>query len=338
MADGPANPLSGPSLAEASRAAGAYTDLQALGRLRAAAGQQSPEALAAVAQQFEALFLGMMLDSMREASSGEGLFDNNETQLYQQLLDRQFALEASRGQGLGIARSIIEQLGSRLPPAAEGAAPRRSAEQGAPAAPAPVLRPANAMGPWPEEAHRPRFAPPPAASAGAAAAASEPAAREFRPASPLEFLREVLPHATRAAQQLGVHPLALVAQAALETGWGSKLPRAADGSSSFNLFGVKAGARWAGGRAAAATLEFEGGVAVRRTESFRAYGGLAEAFDDYVHYIKSSPRYADALAAGADPRKYAAELQAAGYATDPRYAQKIAAILDGDLFAAPSRS
>ncbi len=136
-----------------------------------------------------------------------------------------------------------------------------------------------------------------------------------------------MPHAQRAGQSLGVHPMALVAQAALESGWGARMPRRADGHSSNNLFGIKAGADWKGARAVAHTLEFERGLPVRRAEAFRAYPDLAAAFDDYARLIGQGGRYAEARAAGLDAAKYLNALQAAGYATDPAYAQKVGRVL-----------
>jgi flagellar protein FlgJ len=273
--------------------ADAYTEFGALARMRAQARDQSPEALRAVAQQFEALFLNMVLDSMRQATPQDGLLDSDETGLYQQLFDRQIALNASKGRGLGIADMLVRQLSRDLPQAAAGV---------------PDAAPAAA----------------PQAAAGSGAAVP------FNPATPEDFVRQVLPHARQAAQKLGVHPLAIVAQAALETGWGARMPRNADGSPSFNFFGVKAGPGWNGARAVTTTIEFEQGLAVRRTEAFRSYPDLAAAFDDYAELVRGSPRYADALAAGADPHRYAAGLQAAGYATDPAYARKVSAIIESD--------
>lgn len=146
--------------------------------------------------------------------------------------------------------------------------------------------------------------------------------------SPAEFVREAMPHAVRAARTLGVSPLALVAQAALESGWGERLPRRADGSTSFNVFGIKAGSAWAGDRAAARTLEYEGGRPVQQASEFRAYPSLAAAFDDYARLIATDPRYAQARAGSGDTGRYFAELQSAGYATDPAYADKVGRVLD----------
>jgi flagellar protein FlgJ len=278
--------------------AGAVTDLKGLHDLKAQAAQRAPEALEAVAQQFEALFLGMMLDSMRAATIEGGLEDSGETQLYQQLFDRQVASNISEGGGLGLARMLVEQLSDawQRSAAVQDAAPAAADGTAAP----------DAAG---------------AADAGRSATA------------PGQFIREVLPHARRAAAELGVHPMALVAQAALETGWGGRLPRRADGESSMNLFGVKAGADWRGTRASAQTLEFEGGLPVARREQFRAYDSMEGAFADYVRMIKGSPRYAAARAAGSDPERYAQALQVAGYATDPDYAAKIRAVLHSEPMA-----
>ncbi|HET8754997.1 MAG TPA: glucosaminidase domain-containing protein, partial [Solirubrobacteraceae bacterium] len=110
--------------------------------------------------------------------------------------------------------------------------------------------------------------------------------------------------------------------------WGERMPRRADGTSSFNVFGIKAGGGWSGGRATARTLEYEAGVPVERTGEFRAYADLGAAFDDYARLIGSDPRYAGARGAASDPARYLSALQAAGYATDPAYADKVGRVLD----------
>ena len=139
----------------------------------------------------------------------------------------------------------------------------------------------------------------------------------------------MLPHAVQAGAELGVSPLVLVAQAALETRWGQHVPSAGD-ASSFNVFGIKADAGWTGRRVAKETLEYQDGVAVRRREPFRAYESLEHGFNDLVGFLKSHARYAAALASATDPGRYAQALQRAGYATDPGYATKINAILGSD--------
>ena len=151
--------------------------------------------------------------------------------------------------------------------------------------------------------------------------------------SPAEFVRDIWPHAVDAAQQLGVDPKVLVAQSALETGWGSKLPHRADGRSSFNLFGIKAGSDWGGERTVVSTLEFEGDRFVAEKSAFRMYASVADAMSDYVDFIKGRARYADVLKNAADPEKYSRALQRAGYATDPVYADKILRVMQSEPLA-----
>jgi flagellar protein FlgJ len=273
----PANTLGAPSLAVDAR------NLAPLGRR---AAERAPDAIDAAAAQFEALFIGMVLDGMRRTTFEDGGGESSDMQMFHQMFDRQVAQEIGGGRGLGLARLLAEQL-RRMPGVAGEAT---GAGAAAPAAPA----------------------------GGAGSGASAPA----------DFVRAALPHAERAARLLGVSPLALVAQAALESGWGERMPRRADGTSSFNVFGIKAGGAWAGGRAAARTIEFEAGVPALRTEDFRAYADLGAAFDDYARLIGTDPRYADARRAAADPGRYLSALQAAGYATDPGYADKVGRVLD----------
>jgi len=141
-----------------------------------------------------------------------------------------------------------------------------------------------------------------------------------------DFLRQLRPHAEQAARELGVDPNALLAQAALETGWGRSVPCNANGDCSFNLFGIKAGSQWSGATVNVPTLEFEAGIPVRKVERFRAYDLPADSFRDYAALIRDSSRYASARGAGDNVEAFATALQQGGYATDPHYAQKIAAV------------
>ena len=125
---------------------------------------------------------------------------------------------------------------------------------------------------------------------------------------------------------MGIDPAVLVAQSALETGWGKKVIQADQGSS-FNLFGIKADGRWDGKAATVSTVEFRDGLAVLEKASFRAYDSLSGSFNDYVDFLKSNPRYQQALDKVSDNKEFLAELQDAGYATDPKYAEKILGIL-----------
>ncbi|UFH48024.1 flagellar assembly peptidoglycan hydrolase FlgJ [Pseudomonas sp. KNUC1026] len=144
--------------------------------------------------------------------------------------------------------------------------------------------------------------------------------------SPDEFIATMLPMAQDAAARIGVDPTVLVAQAALETGWGKSILRQDDGSSSFNLFNIKATGSWKGDSARAVTSEYENGQVVKETAQFRAYGSYADSFHDLVNLLQNNDRYQGVLKAADNPEQFVKELQKAGYATDPNYASKITAI------------
>jgi len=273
-------PTPGPLPADTS-AATTYTDVSGLEQLKA--DPTSEKSITAVAQQVEAMFLQMMLKSMRDASMGSDL-DSSEMGMYQDMFDKQIALTMSQHQDLGIAALLRRQTGGRSgAPAAKGA--------GGIASTAAVQAPDN--GP-----------------------------------TPAEFVNQVMPSIQRAAEELGVDARGLLAQAALETGWGSRMPRTADGSPSHNLFGIKAGEEWSGARAAADTVEFTNGVATTRRTAFRAYGSIDESVDDFAKLLKNSPRYRDVIATGGDTAAYVDSIGKSGYATDPQYANKLNRILN----------
>ncbi|MFN7551789.1 MAG: flagellar assembly peptidoglycan hydrolase FlgJ, partial [Pseudomonadota bacterium] len=150
-----------------------------------------------------------------------------------------------------------------------------------------------------------------------------------RAGTPEAFVAEVWPHAKAAAAELGVDPRMLVAQAALETGWGRSVMRGPDGKPSHNLFGIKATGGWQGAAVTQGTVEFRGGVMQRERAAFRAYGSVAESFADYVKLVRDNPRYREAVVAGSDGARFAEALERAGYATDPQYAEKLKAIAGG---------
>ena len=152
------------------------------------------------------------------------------------------------------------------------------------------------------------------------------APKQWQAGSPEEFVQQLWPCAEEAGKALGVDPKHLLAQAALETGWGKSLPCDVDGTTSFNFFGIKAGSSWQGDSVSVKTLEFEGGVPVPKQAKFRSYDSAADSFRDYVEVLRNNPRYADALNTGSDAKAFANALQRGGYATDPRYAMKIETI------------
>lgn len=303
-------------------AAFTFTDFHGLAALKREAGQETPEAKRAVAQQFESLFLGLVLKEMRAAGTiAGGLFDGDGVRFYQDLYDRQLALALARGPGIGLADAIYRELGGE-PGAAAGAGTDRTASLDA-AARAGSLRRMLAGVPGRDDLR---------ARLGEAGPAD--ASHDALAASPEAFVATLRPHAERAAEALGVDADVLIAQAALETGWGRHVIRAADGRSTFNLFGIKASRGWQGPRASVPTLEFVGGLPERRRESFRVYGSIAESFDDYVALVRGSARYREAVAAET-PEAYVRALAAGGYSTDPAYADKVLAILERGLPGAP---
>lgn len=256
------------------------------------ADANDPKALREVARQFESIFTKMMLDSMRSASFGDPMFGSDQADMYQDMMDDQMAVQLSSGRGIGLADMLIRQLGQ--------------GGQGAQAA-------AGAVG----------------ASASAATSRAAGSNQAEGPAIDDEqrrrFVEQMLPHARAAAMQLGVDERSVIAQAALETGWGTSRP--GDGSAdSHNYFGIKAGRGWSGERVFSDTTEFTNGVAGTERAQFRAYGSVAENMGDYVRLLTDNPRYASALNTGSDVRAFGNALQRGGYATDPNYADKLVAV------------
>jgi peptidoglycan hydrolase FlgJ len=272
-------------------AASTYTDVTGLEALKR--DPNSPQAISAVAQQVEALFLQMMLKSMRDASAAQET-DSNEMGMYQDMFDKQVALSISQHADLGIGRLLRRQLEGRQAP--------------------------GGLKLGPSDLGAGEMAPVPPASLPTAAIAH----------SPLEFVNHVMPSIQRAASALGVDPLGMLAQAALETGWGQRMPRNADGTASHNMFGIKAGEDWTGARAAADTMEVVNGVATPRRTAFRAYASIDESVNDFANLLKNSPRYRDVIAAGGNPGGYAESMGKSGYATDPEYGNKLNQILRSD--------
>jgi peptidoglycan hydrolase FlgJ len=262
--------------------ASTYTDINSLAALKR--DPNSPQAISAVAEQVEALFLQMMLKSMRDASAAEET-DSNEMGMYQDMFDKQVALSISQHADLGIGRLLKRQLAGK-------------------SAPGPVNLGSGQ----------------PAAGLPTAAIAHSPA----------EFVNRMMPSIQRAARALGVDPKAMLAQAALETGWGQRMPRAADGTPSHNMFGIKAGGEWTGARATADTMEVVNGVATPRRTTFRAYGSIEESVNDFANLLKSSPRYRNVIAAGGSAAGYIDSMGSSGYATDPEYGNKLNQILHSD--------
>lgn len=309
-----------------------------------------PAGLESAAREFESLFVQMMLKNMRAAGLSEGILDSQGTEVYLEMFDKEVAREMASSQSLGIAKMLVEQLGSALsgqqadpsvrvahsaPVMAATAAPkspigeRVKIDSESASLPVRPIVPPKAVEAAP--AIDTNNSPAPAGPAGA----SISAVQGFE--SPDAFVAELWQAAQEPARALGVSPSTLIAQSALETGWGKHIPKRADGTSSYNLFGIKAGANWNGDTVTKTTLEFVNGVAEPRREAFRAYGSLNESLTDYVRLVGRAPRYQDAMKVGTDASAFFSELQQAGYATDPSYAKKAITLLQGQTMQAALR-
>lgn len=305
-------------------------DLRDVDGMRRAARSAPEEGLKQVSRQFEALFIGMMLKSMRDANPSSGLLESQGGKMYLSMLDQQLAQTLS-GKGLKLADAMFAQLrrtlpASETPRAAAAAAPAGGETPSTPAPSRADAQPSTAA---------PQAAQPAQGAAAPEATRPRPAVgATSRPASLTEAIRgQVDGFVTRigdaahaASRASGVPAVLIMAQAALESGWGRREIRGSDGVQSFNLFGIKADRSWRGPVAESATTEYVGGVIQRVTAKFRAYGSYEEAFADYAKFLKSNPRYAGVLAAK-DPAEAARGLHRAGYATDPDYADKLVRVM-----------
>ena len=307
-------------------------DTGALANVKRLAKNNDPAGIKAAAQQFEALFLQMMLKSMRDATPHDGLLDSDQTRLYESLLDQQLSqVLATRG-STGLAKIIEGQL-SRY--GVSDASTPEAATQALPASlrsipVRPTLDALSALA-VPQDVLPDRVTTtsrPAGLLSSADALPTVPADASTTVTAPVDrFVERMWPHAQAASQTTGIPARFLIAQAALETGWGKSEPKLADGQPSYNLFGIKAGSSWRGRVAEATTTEYVGGVAQQKVERFRAYGSYAEAFQDYAALIAGNPRYAQVVGSQ-DAASFAQGLARAGYATDPNYAQKLSKVIN----------
>ena len=299
--------------------------------LRSAAQTDSKAALPTVAKQFESIFTQMMLKSMRDASSalGDDIMGSQAVDAYRDMFDHQLSLTLSQGKGIGIADMLVRQLGGT---AAKGSASNDlfAGVTGDASTAAAVSSPSDQDSGLMDSLERMLGQAGRAVGDGANAVAG--AVGKLSISSPEEFVQKLAPHAIEAAKKLGVSVRALLAQAALETGWGKHMP-AQGSTTSFNMFGIKAGSSWDGKRVNVPTVEYEDGVAVRRKDSFRAYDSPSDSFKDYADMVSSSPRYAAAVGRGDDVAGFAHALVKGGYATDPSYARKLTDIANGPVMA-----
>lgn len=311
------NPLANTSIADYTlqtaqqkmQSADVYTDLHSLQKLKSMDDRDA--ALKQVAQQFESQFLHMMIKSMRDANAvfeKDSMFNSNESLFYRDMYDHQMSVTMAQGErgGIGIADAMYRQLTAN-----------RSVE--------------TSLGGQLPERDRVQSQTSISHSAGSTQTANSFAT------SPEEFVAKMRPLVSNAAKELGIKPDILIAQSALETGWGEHVIKNSDGSSSFNLFNIKANKHWQGDSVKVSTLEYRQNTFTPELAAFKSYASPQASVADYVALIKENPRYQQAL--NTDVKTYIEKLQQAGYATDPQYSNKVMTIharIDKPLSAVPA--
>ena len=289
-------------------------DIQGLDTLRRAAQSGDKEALVEAAKQFEGIFLQMMLKSMRKAqdvlSDENNPFNSEQVKFYRDMHDQQLANDLAANGSVGLADIIVKQLGQL--------------DDGY--TPASVIRNDGNLSSI--NRHRIKST---VQAQDTILGPVGPAYKASGFASPQAFLEHLFPAAQKAAEQIGLDPKALLAQAAVETGWGKYMIHSGKGENTHNLFGIKADKNWQGEKALVDSIEFEQGVAITAKSPFRAYQNFNEALQDYVNFVQNSPRYEQALKQSEQTEQYFNALQQAGYATDPDYAKKVMSVFNGDI-------
>ncbi len=288
-----------------------YLDQNSLNSVKLMGNRNDPAALKEISKKFEAMFVQQMLKSMRDANAvfADGdMFSSEEVKFHQDLMDQQMVLNLTSGEGIGLAKSMFAQMQALYSKPVDldiKSEPIKTLDRSLKTSFTPVMR--------------------------AKAVASEVSSgnKLSIAQTPEEFLANVKPYAEKAAAELNVGTDVLLAQAALETGWGKHLIHDTQGNNSFNIFNIKA-TGWQGKSVTVNTLENRQGIAQQERAAFRQYDDYAQSFADYVALIKTNPRYKEALSAGTDSGGYAEALQKAGYATDPNYANKIKQLLNSD--------
>ena len=323
-----------------------YLNQDALNSVKAMGRDKDPQAIKEVAKKFEAMFVQQMLKTMRAANDvfAEGNnFNTEESRFHRDMMDQQLVLNLTSGKGMGIANQLYQQMMQNYGDAFGETSKTSSTIDGdlfsAPTNTTGILAAPVAL----QEKIASQKAIDnstlgiPALLAKSSAPvkpASSLGGKTGIAGSPEEFVAILKPHAEKAAAELNVSPDVLIAQVALETGWGKHVIHTQQGDNSFNLFNIKASGGWQGEKINVSTLEYKGGVAAQEKADFRQYKSYADSFSDYVHLLKNNPRYEKALSVSSDSSAYAEQLEAAGYATDPQYAEKIKRLLNSDVIRA----
>ncbi len=299
-------------------------DARSLDALRASAHAAPDKALLTAARQFEAVFMQMVLKSMRSTVPDGGLLGGNESKMYTDMFDSQLS-QALAKRGMGVGDLLARQLSaaqSRGRTDAVGSSESPPAAGPAMSVPAPSFEPASSAPAEPITAPVAPVQP---------ETVTPPSEAPTRIGSAQAFVDQMMPHAEAAARRTGIPAQFMIGQAALESGWGRRQIVASDGTPSYNLFGIKASAGWNGRTVDITTTEYVNGSARKMVQRFRAYDSYAESFADYASLVSGSPRYAAVPREGASAAGFAQGLQRAGYATDPGYADKLTRIINQTL-------
>ncbi|HOY69894.1 MAG TPA: flagellar assembly peptidoglycan hydrolase FlgJ [Methylotenera sp.] len=290
-------------------------DANGLSSLKQAAKENSPEAIKEVAKQFEAIFMNMMLKSMREASSSEdNPFDNEQSRTFTAMLDQQLSSNLS-SKGLGLAEVLARQLSktdhlSNMATSVDDTDAKLSSDKN-----------------LPTNTHSNLFNANPIIS-NPLAVASKVETNKSSESSVAAFQAKMATHAQEASRSTGIPANLMLGQAALESGWGKREIKSSDGTNSHNLFGIKATGNWDGKVVETMTTEYINGIKQKRIEKFRAYDSYADSFKDFAQLMQNNPRYEKVLSNVHDTQAYAKAMQQSGYATDPQYASKLANVID----------
>jgi peptidoglycan hydrolase FlgJ len=296
--------------------AAAANDQRGIDALRSSAARDPKGAIKEAAKQFEALFMQEIMKSMRQATLSSGMLDNAGTQMGTEMLDTQFAQKMTGLPG-GLSEAIMRQLERQMGVGGDKA-PGAAGQPGT----APSIDPAGSRFPLDKAT---KASSNNAAPLRGAEALADPTTRQA------QFVRGHTAAAREAEARSGIPASFMVAQAAHESGWGKREILNADGSTSHNLFGIKAGPGWKGAVAEVTTTEYINGEPRKMVQKFRAYGSYAESFNDYAKLMTDSPRYANVVASADTAQGFAQGLQRAGYATDPAYAEKLTRVINTTL-------
>ena len=305
-------------------------DVQGVDVLRRTNKNSPAEGIKQVSRQFEAMFMQMVLKSMRDATPSDGPFDSQQTKTYTSMLDQQLSQNLS-GRGLGLAEAMAAQL---TRDANQRAQPPDGSQNQTGPAPLMPLSPKQSLYLLQDAQQLSQLGLQQAVAIPNLSFYEAASGKSARPANAgstsqatiQQFVSDMAVPAQAASQATGLPSQLILAQAALESGWGRREVKADDGTQSYNLFGIKAGKNWTGPVVEAATTEYVNGAAQHTRATFRAYGSYQEAFTDYANFLASNPRYANVLATR-DPAAAAYGLQRAGYATDPQYGDKLVRIM-----------